>query len=87
MDFNLYAYAHCVLHDGHDGAHGDGLGEPWIDITARDWQTMSATLSAIRAMHTVKRGEDDNGPYVICDYDKTPWPCRTQEMVAAGSWL
>lgn len=87
MDFNLWGYTHCALPEGHETAHDDGNEDPWLDITAAHWKEMVATLSAIRGMHKAKRGEDDNGPYEICDYDKTPWPCRTHDIVAAATWL
>lgn len=53
-------------------------------------------LAEIRAMHHEKHGTythvdpgtgDHLGdePYVICDYDKTPWPCRTQLVLDGKS--
>jgi hypothetical protein len=57
--------------------------------SAADVPSLVAVLDDIQAMHHAKRGiysHVDPGtgdhlgdePYVICDYDKTPWPCRTQ---------
>lgn len=41
------------------------------------------TLADVQKLHHQKHGEDNNGLYIICDYDKTDWPCRTQ-MILTG---
>lgn len=54
-------------------------------------------LEQINAMHREKHGNspryasDDERepvewePYVICDYDKTPWPCKTHLLLKGDS--
>lgn len=38
-------------------------------------------LEEIRALHHSKTGKNNHGEYVICDYDKTQWPCRTAQII------
>lgn len=40
-----------------------------------------ATLAKVQRLHKPKHGENDRGKYVICDYDGTAWPCRTQVLL------
>jgi len=40
-----------------------------------------AVIEQVRALHREKHGENDRGPYEICDYDKTAWPCKTQAIL------
>jgi len=50
------------------------------DLEARI-EYLQATIEQITALHKVKTGESDHGPYAICDYDKTAWPCRTIRII------
>jgi len=60
---------------------------------------LRAQIAEIQSLHSEKHGVhvrrlysedlDDarivEEPYVICDYDKTDWPCRTQVILSRGS--
>ena len=41
-----------------------------------------SVIAEIQNLHREKHGEGEHGPYVICDYDKTQWPCRTQAILS-----
>lgn len=46
-----------------------------------------AKLRNIQELHHAKHGEDENGAYVICDYDKTRWPCDTEMILKSDDGL
>lgn len=77
MDFNLWAVAICQLPPAHDGPHNDLNETIWVDVDYDTWERWRH----IRGMHTSKHGENDHGPYTICDYDKTDWPCKTVQIL------
>jgi hypothetical protein len=60
-----------------DAAEARGI-EALITKLTKECDQYAAVLAEIQSFHREKHGENDHGPYVICDYDKTQWPCRTQ---------
>lgn len=43
-----------------------------------------AKLAEIQSHHKPKNGENERGPYVMCNYDHTDWPCMTQGILAGS---
>lgn len=42
-------------------------------------------IETVATLHKPKTGSNEHGPYIICDYDKTAWPCLTQRMLEGST--
>jgi hypothetical protein len=54
-----------------------------LDATQSERDSLTAKIAALTCLHHPKAGENDHGPYTICDYDGTTWPCRTWDILAS----
>ena len=78
MSPDRVSYAKSTLSEIHRQTYAFGsiIGKSEASI-----RTLLEVLEPIANLHKEKYGEDDHGPYIICDYDKTPWPCLHRRIL------